>query len=153
MPFVTEEVFHKVEWQEFKYCHVFCRQKWNRQGSDQRRACWVFVYHTPSVASRPLGGLHGKRQNPQHPKFSADSQLLRSWCCGGRVHSVLSSVVCGQGASVRRLLQLHGEMLSCSPGGQGNWTLISTETGALTDFHSSQSSNCFFNAVVFTRCC
>lgn len=35
------------------------------------------------------------REYPQHPKFSADSQLLWPWVCGGRMHSVLSSVICG----------------------------------------------------------
>lgn len=50
-------------------------------------------------------------------------QLIHS-CCGPGVAvggcTLCSAVLSVQGASVRRLLQLHGEMLSCSPGGQGN---------------------------------
>lgn len=152
-----------VEWHEFKYRHVFCRQKWNGQSSDLRRDCWASAYHVLQVASRSLGQLQGKREDPPHPKFSADSQLLRCWCLGCEhaalpmVRSALTSVFCGQA-------QMGSKCQKAPPAAGTDAQLLFWGTGLLSiHLHWARSSGqlpfstklklLFYQIAVLTRCC
>lgn len=157
MPFVREEVFC-VLLNGMKLSTVLCFV--DRSGIG-RAQIWEetaeSLLSTLCQWHRDLsGGCKGRERILNILNFQLIHSCWGAGVWGGRVQhcplcalcsAVLSVVQHRWGASVRRLLQLQGEMLGCSPGGQGYWACISTEPGALADFHSPRSSNYFFSRV------
>lgn len=157
MPFVREEVFC-VLLNGMKLSMVMCfvdrsgigrAQIWEETAESLLTT--LYQWH-PDLS----GGCKGRGRILNILNF----QLIRScWGAGvwgGRVQhcppctlcsAVLSVVQHRWGASVRRLRQLQGEMLGCSPGGQGYWACMSTEPGALADLFLHEAQTTFFSRV------
>lgn len=140
MPFVREEVFC-VLLNGMKLSMVMCfvdrsgigrAQIWEE--TSESLLTTLCQWH-PDLS----GGLQGKKKDPQHPKFSADGQLLRCWCVGWEgaalptVCSVLSSV-CGPA-------QMGSKCQKAPPASGRDARLLSRGTGLLSmHVHWARSS-------------